>query len=75
VIVNEFGVIACDANPKARGRYIGDLRRALEAHGLAWNHWEYNHWMGIYPKAQDCGLTPAPRGIAPDARMLRALLG
>lgn len=38
---NEFGVYRAYTPPEARLRWIEDVRRALERHGIGWTMWDY----------------------------------
>ena len=41
VICNEFGVYRRYAAPATRWRWLGDVRRAAERHGIGWTVWDY----------------------------------
>jgi endoglucanase len=47
VVCNEFGVLRASADPESRYRWIGDVRRALEAEGIGWSLWDYTDIFGI----------------------------
>ncbi len=66
VVCNEFGVLRAAAEPGSRYRWIGDVRRSLEALGIGWTLWDYGHIFGITDQA---GTSPtvASRRIEPQA--------
>lgn len=47
VICNEFGVYRRFAPPNSRRRWIGDVRRALEARNIGWTVYDYADAFGI----------------------------
>lgn len=47
LVCNEFGVLRASADPGSRYRWIGDVRRALEAEGIGWALWDYTDIFGI----------------------------
>ena len=47
VICNEFGVYRKYADPKDRLAWLGDVRSALEKHGIGWATWEYHGGFGV----------------------------
>jgi endoglucanase len=53
VTCNEFGVHRRAANPSDRTTWIGDVRIALERHGIGWTMWDYAGDFGIVTKAGD----------------------
>ena len=70
VICSEFGVYRRWAPPADRARWIGEVRTALERHGIGWTMWDYAGDFGIVTKQADqttteeaivraLGLTPA----------------
>jgi endoglucanase len=61
----EFGVYRAYAPPAMRAQWVGDMRRALEAHGVGWAMWDYQGTFGLATKEK--GVTT----IDPD--MLEAL--
>ncbi len=67
VVCNEFGVFRDAADAHSRYRWLGDVRLALQQHGLGWTVWDFAHHFGI---ARSAG-PGAPRWLEPGA--LRAL--
>jgi hypothetical protein len=53
VICNEFGVYRRWARPSDRARWIGDVRAALERHGIGWTMWDYAGDFGIVTRQAD----------------------
>jgi hypothetical protein len=53
VICNEFGVYRRWARPPDRARWIGDVRTALERHGIGWTMWDYAGDFGIVTRQAD----------------------
>ena len=53
VICTEFGVYRRWARPSDRARWIGDVRAALERHGIGWTMWDYAGDFGIVTKQED----------------------
>lgn len=47
VFCNEFGAIRDRVDPASRYRWLGDVRRAVEAEGMGWTVWEYTHIFGL----------------------------
>lgn len=53
IICTEFGVYRRWARPDDRARWIGDVRVALERHGMGWTMWDYAGDFGIVTKQAD----------------------
>jgi endoglucanase len=53
LICNEFGVYRRWARPSDRARWIGDVRAALERHGIGWTMWDYAGDFGIVSRQAD----------------------
>jgi endoglucanase len=53
VTCNEFGVYRRWARPHDRARWIGDVRAALERHGIGWTMWDYAGDFGMVTKQAD----------------------
>ncbi len=70
VVCNEFGVLRAAADAASRYRWIGDVRRALEAESLGWTLWDYTDIFGITVESAQPGKAGA-RQI--DAQALVAL--
>jgi aryl-phospho-beta-D-glucosidase BglC (GH1 family) len=49
----EFGVYKEYADPKARARWIGDVRMALESRHIAWAMWDYNGNFGLMSESAE----------------------
>ncbi len=65
VTCNEFGAYRAYMKPEDRTRWISDVRRALEKHGMGWTMWDYSGSFGVATKAD---------GVAtPDAGTVEAL--
>ncbi len=47
VLCNEFGVFRDTADALSRYRWLGDVRLALQQHGLGWTVWDFAHHFGI----------------------------
>lgn len=47
LVCNEFGVLRASADAQSRYRWIGDVRRSLEAEGIGWALWDYTDIFGI----------------------------
>jgi endoglucanase len=47
VLCTEFGVLRTKIDPASRYRWLGDVRRALERHGIGWSVWDYADLFGI----------------------------
>ncbi|MCC6469357.1 MAG: cellulase family glycosylhydrolase [Alphaproteobacteria bacterium] len=47
LVCTEFGVLRARIDPGSRTRWIGDVRRALEHHGIGWSVWDYADLFGI----------------------------
>jgi hypothetical protein len=43
----EFGVFKFNAPPADRARWIGDMRKTLEADGIGWALWDFKGWFGM----------------------------
>ncbi len=67
VLCNEFGVFRDGVDAHSRYRWLGDVRLALQQHGLGWTVWDFAHHFGI---ARSAG-PGAPRVL--EAGALRAL--
>jgi endoglucanase len=50
VTCTEFGVYRRWARPPDRARWIGDVRAALERHGIGWTMWDYAGDFGLVTK-------------------------
>jgi endoglucanase len=70
VVCNEFGVIRAGVQPASRYRWIADVRRTLEAHGVGWSLWDYTDIFGITVESA-AGDRSGGRHIEPEA--LRSL--
>ena len=57
LLCTEFGVYRRWAQPADRARWIGDVRAALERHGIGWTMWDYAGDFGIVTKQADRILT------------------
>lgn len=66
VILNEFGVLRWRAAPRDRRLWLSAVRRAAEAQGLGWAHWDYADGFGLAERT--------PSGDDLDRETLRALL-
>jgi endoglucanase len=69
----EFGCYQRSIDPAARLRYLEDVRRAFEAHGIGWAYWSYNETFTIMA-AGGRPFGPAAQET-PDGKLLDALLG
>ncbi len=65
LICDEFGVYRETAPPASRGRWIHDVRTALEANHIGWAMWDYRGNFGI--------VTRTATEITPDDATLKAL--
>lgn len=65
VTCNEFGVYRKYADPKERAAWIGDVRKALDNHGIGWTMWDYSGSFGL--------ITRENGDSKPDEAILRAL--
>ena len=65
VICTEFGVYRKYAAPKDRAAWIGDVRKALDTHGIGWPMWDYSSSFGLITREND--------DSKPDEAILRAL--
>src|SRR5262245_13011603 len=50
LMCNEFGVYRRVAPASDRARWIGDVRTALEMHGIGWTMWDYAGDFGLVTK-------------------------
>jgi aryl-phospho-beta-D-glucosidase BglC (GH1 family) len=50
VTCNEFGAYRDYMKPEDRARYISDVRKALEKHGMGWTMWDYSGSFGVVQK-------------------------
>jgi endoglucanase len=66
VIINEFGVLAWQADPLDRARWLRTVRSAAERACIGWTHWDYADGFGFVQRVAD-------REI-PDEAIVRALL-
>jgi endoglucanase len=66
VVCNEFGVLRAAADPASRYRWIGDVRKALEAEGIGWTLWDYTDIFGITAESAQLGKV-GMRRIEPEA--------
>jgi len=57
----EFGVYRAFAPPRDRARWIADMRRTLEKHGIGWNMWDYQGTFALVTKKD--GVTTADPAI------------
>ncbi len=55
VVCNEFGVIRANVDVPSRYRWLGDMRRALEAAGIGWTVWDYTDIFGLTVQAAQPG--------------------
>jgi endoglucanase len=62
---NEFGAFRRFADPADRARWIGDIRTALEKHGIGWTMWDYAGGFAVVNKVNG--------HATPDADVVRAL--
>src|SRR6266496_902208 len=62
---NEFGAFRRFVDPADRARWIGDMRAALEKHGIGWTMWDYAGGFAVVNKANG--------HATPDADIVRAL--
>ena len=62
----EFGVYKAYADPKARARWIGDTRTALETKRIGWAMWDWDGNFGLVTKGND-------GTVVVDHEVLRAL--
>jgi endoglucanase len=62
---NEFGAFRRFADPADRTRWIGDIRTALEKHGIGWTMWDYAGGFAVVNKVNG--------HPTPDADVVRAL--
>ena len=47
VILNEFGALRSKAAPADRCRWLANVRKAAEANGFGWAHWDYDGGFGL----------------------------
>lgn len=66
VIINEFGVLAWQADPTDRARWLRAVRSAAERACIGWTHWDYADGFGFVQRVAD-------REI-PDEAIVHALL-
>ena len=52
VLCDEFGVYRVYAAPADRVRWIQDVRRSLEQHGIGWTLWDYSGGFGFVTKTE-----------------------
>lgn len=71
LVCNEFGVLRAHADPGSRYRWLGDVRRGLEAEGIGWAVWDYTDIFGLTPQSARPGQRGA-RQLEPEA--VQALL-
>jgi endoglucanase len=55
VYCNEFGAIRAGVDAASRYRWLGDVRRAAEVHGMGWTVWEYTHIFGLTQQSSQTG--------------------
>jgi endoglucanase len=53
VMCNELGVYRRVTTASDRVRWIGDVRTALEMHGIGWTMWDYAGDFGLVTKQSD----------------------
>ena len=74
VVCNEFGVLRAHADAGSRYRWIGDVRRSLEAERIGWTLWDYTDIFGITAESNQPGRRGARR-IEPEALQALGLSG
>lgn len=47
VVINEFGVLKEKADPVQRLAWLAATRKAAEAHGFGWAHWDFSNGFGL----------------------------
>ena len=63
LICNEFGAYRAFTPAEARLRWIEDVRRALERHGVGWTMWDYAGDFAVAPR-KDGRPAPDPATLA-----------
>ena len=68
-VLNEFGVLRSVAPRSDRLLWLATVRRAAEANGLGWAHWDFDEGFGLVVDGRpDAGVVDALMGHAPPRR-------